>query len=103
MEEQKNRREMETQQPWRSLRFSFRSATIIVCFLNLIAALLLLQGFLSSASTRKFSTPRPDTGMPLSCSLYYFFLQSYCYGFFQMRYDESSVSRNLANRAGFIF
>ncbi|KAL6342869.1 hypothetical protein AAG906_016888 [Vitis piasezkii] len=61
MEEQKNRREMETQQPWRSLRFSFRSATIIVCFLNLIAALLLLQGFLSSASTRKFSTPRPDT------------------------------------------
>ncbi|RVW21749.1 hypothetical protein CK203_112082 [Vitis vinifera] len=65
MEEQKNRREMETQQPWRSLRFSFRSATIIVCFLNLIAALLLLQGFLSSASTRKFSTPRPDTGMPL--------------------------------------
>ncbi|KAA0031943.1 uncharacterized protein E6C27_scaffold134G00220 [Cucumis melo var. makuwa] len=42
---------MEVQQSWR-LRFSFRNATIALCFLNLVAAFLLLQGFLSAASSR---------------------------------------------------
>ncbi|XP_041027961.1 uncharacterized protein LOC121267924 [Juglans microcarpa x Juglans regia] len=32
--------------------FSFRNATIVVCFLNVVAALLLLQNFFSSASSR---------------------------------------------------
>ncbi|XP_062166911.1 uncharacterized protein LOC133873192 [Alnus glutinosa] len=42
---------MEVPQSWR-MRFSFRNATIVVCFLNVVTALLLLQGFLSSASSR---------------------------------------------------
>lgn len=46
---------MEIQQSWR-VRFSFRNATIIVCLLNLVTVLLLLQGFLSSAFSIKFST-----------------------------------------------
>ncbi|VVA37034.1 PREDICTED: unknown [Prunus dulcis] len=47
---------MEGQQSWRP-RLSFRSATIMMCLLNVITALLLLQGFLSSASSRsKLST-----------------------------------------------
>ncbi|KAI4338073.1 hypothetical protein L6164_016426 [Bauhinia variegata] len=47
---------MEVQQWWR-VRFSFRNATILVCFLNIIAAIFLLQGFLASVYTRsKFSS-----------------------------------------------
>ncbi|KAF3964388.1 hypothetical protein ACB098_02G094800 [Castanea mollissima] len=42
---------MEVAQSWR-LKFSFRNATIVVCFLNVLAALLLLQGFLSSSFSR---------------------------------------------------
>ncbi|KAB2625740.1 hypothetical protein D8674_017400 [Pyrus ussuriensis x Pyrus communis] len=42
---------MEGQQSWLP-RLSFRIATIMMCLLNLITALLLLQGFLSSASSR---------------------------------------------------
>ncbi|XP_068327026.1 uncharacterized protein [Pyrus communis] len=42
---------MEGQQSWLP-RLSFRIATITMCLLNLITALLLLQGFLSSASSR---------------------------------------------------
>ncbi|KAM1924086.1 hypothetical protein ACFX15_021912 [Malus domestica] len=41
---------MEGQQTWLP-RLSFRIATIMMCLLNLITALLLLQGFLSSASS----------------------------------------------------
>ncbi|KAK6914178.1 hypothetical protein RJ641_021499 [Dillenia turbinata] len=41
---------METQQSWR-LKLSFRNATIFLCFFNVIAVLLLLQGFLSSYSS----------------------------------------------------
>ncbi|XP_040988974.1 uncharacterized protein LOC121236594 [Juglans microcarpa x Juglans regia] len=47
----KKRRNMEVLQSWR-VRFSFRNATIVVCFLNVVAALLLLQNFFSSASSR---------------------------------------------------
>ncbi|OIW07667.1 hypothetical protein TanjilG_07709 [Lupinus angustifolius] len=47
---------MEGQQWWR-LRFSFRNATMVVCFLNIITAIFLLHAFLSSAYTRsKLST-----------------------------------------------
>ncbi|KAE9617588.1 hypothetical protein Lalb_Chr03g0036931 [Lupinus albus] len=47
---------MEGQQWWR-LRFSFRNATMVVCFLNIITAIFLLQAFLSSVYTRsKLST-----------------------------------------------
>ncbi|KAK4585910.1 hypothetical protein RGQ29_023201 [Quercus rubra] len=42
---------MEVAQSWR-MKFSFRNATIVVCFLNVLAALLLLQGFLSSSFSR---------------------------------------------------
>ncbi|XP_057959198.1 uncharacterized protein LOC131151799 [Malania oleifera] len=50
---------MEIQQSWR-LRFSFRNATIIVCFFNLVAVILLLQGFLSASSNRKFASSQPN-------------------------------------------
>ncbi|XP_059448658.1 uncharacterized protein LOC132179883 [Corylus avellana] len=42
---------MELPQAWR-MRLSFRNATVAVCFLNVVAALLLIQGFISSASSR---------------------------------------------------
>ncbi|KAK9931296.1 hypothetical protein M0R45_018575 [Rubus argutus] len=51
---------MEGQQPWRP-RLSFRSATIMMCLLNVITALLLLQGFLSSASSRSKFSPNSAT------------------------------------------
>ncbi|XP_052206528.1 uncharacterized protein LOC127810936 [Diospyros lotus] len=38
---------------WKMTRFSFRTATIVVCFFNLVTALLLVQAFLSAASIRK--------------------------------------------------
>ncbi|XP_015887741.1 uncharacterized protein LOC107422748 [Ziziphus jujuba] len=38
------------QQAWRP-RLSFKNATILVCLMNLITVLLLLQGFLSSSSS----------------------------------------------------
>ncbi|KAF8394218.1 hypothetical protein HHK36_020425 [Tetracentron sinense] len=50
---------MENQQSLR-LRFSFRNATIIVCFFNLVTVLLLLQGFLSAASNRKLGRNQSD-------------------------------------------
>ncbi|KAJ9182351.1 hypothetical protein P3X46_006355 [Hevea brasiliensis] len=42
---------MEVQQSWR-VRLSFKNATIVLTVLNVITALFLLQGFLSSASSR---------------------------------------------------
>ncbi|KAI3683361.1 hypothetical protein L1987_83864 [Smallanthus sonchifolius] len=39
-------------------RFSFRNATIIVCFFNLITALFLIHGFLSPSNSN-----RPDSGV----------------------------------------
>ncbi|XP_047336676.1 uncharacterized protein LOC124940229 [Impatiens glandulifera] len=42
------------QQQWWKKRFSFKNATIAVCLFNLITAIILLQGFLSAASNRKF-------------------------------------------------
>ncbi|KAJ7979769.1 putative Transmembrane protein [Quillaja saponaria] len=52
---------MEVQQ-WCRSRFSFRNATIVVCLLNVITAILLLQGFLSSATNRnRFSTSQSDS------------------------------------------
>uniref|UniRef100_A0A7N2R6H9 Uncharacterized protein n=1 Tax=Quercus lobata TaxID=97700 RepID=A0A7N2R6H9_QUELO len=53
---------MEVAQSWR-LKFSFRNATIVVCFLNVLAALLLLQGFLSSSFSRsKISASQFNSG-----------------------------------------
>uniref|UniRef100_A0A1D1XDZ7 Actin cytoskeleton-regulatory complex protein END3 n=1 Tax=Anthurium amnicola TaxID=1678845 RepID=A0A1D1XDZ7_9ARAE len=48
-----------SQQAWR-MRFSYRNATIIVCFFNLVAALLLLRGFLAAAPNRRESPGQPD-------------------------------------------
>ncbi|XP_008812739.1 uncharacterized protein LOC103723564 [Phoenix dactylifera] len=42
---------MEGQQA-RKMRISFKNATIVVCFINLIAALLLLQGFVGVSNRR---------------------------------------------------
>ncbi|OAY55478.1 uncharacterized protein LOC110610403 [Manihot esculenta] len=42
---------MEVHQSWR-MRLSFKNATIIITVLNVIAVLFLLQGFLSSSSSR---------------------------------------------------
>ncbi|XVE81953.1 hypothetical protein DITRI_Ditri15bG0107900 [Diplodiscus trichospermus] len=51
---------MEIQQSWR-LRLSFKSATIALNIFNVLAALFLLQWFLSSASSRtKVSSPQPN-------------------------------------------
>ncbi|XP_050374892.1 uncharacterized protein LOC126792528 [Argentina anserina] len=51
---------MEGPQHWRP-RLSFRSATIMMCLLNLFTVLLLLQGFLSSASSRSKSASTAAT------------------------------------------
>ena len=57
---------MEVAQSWR-MKFSFRNATIVVCFLNVLAALLLLQGFLSSSFSRsKISASQFNSGFSLS-------------------------------------
>ncbi|KAL5702477.1 hypothetical protein ACHQM5_027691 [Ranunculus cassubicifolius] len=52
---------METhqQQSWK-LRFSFKNATILVCFFNLITVLLLLHGFFSATSNTKLSQAQLD-------------------------------------------
>ncbi|KAK9137777.1 hypothetical protein Sjap_008371 [Stephania japonica] len=53
--------EINPQQPsWWKLRFSFKNATILVCFFNLITALFLLQAFLSAI---KLSRDQPDAEM----------------------------------------
>ncbi|RDX80951.1 hypothetical protein CR513_38426, partial [Mucuna pruriens] len=53
---------MEVQQWWR-LRFSFRSATMVVCCLNIITAIFLLHAFLTSAYTRnRFSNANANPG-----------------------------------------
>ncbi|KAL9319003.1 hypothetical protein ACSQ67_015520 [Phaseolus vulgaris] len=53
---------MEVQQ-WSRLRFSFRSATMVVCFLNVITVIFLLHNFLTSAYTRnKFSYANSYSG-----------------------------------------
>jgi hypothetical protein len=68
---------MEVPQSWR-MRFSFRNATIVVCFLNVVTALLLLQGFLSSASSRsKISASQYHSGLFLS--LFSLSLSEFCY------------------------
>ncbi|XP_004497817.1 uncharacterized protein [Cicer arietinum] len=52
---------MEIQQ-WLKLRFSFKNATILVCFLNIITAIFLLHGFLTSPYTRnKLSTANSNS------------------------------------------
>ncbi|KAH7521935.1 hypothetical protein FEM48_Zijuj07G0084800 [Ziziphus jujuba var. spinosa] len=60
------------QQAWRP-RLSFKNATILVCLMNLITVLLLLQGFLSSSSSSssrsKFSSSEFNSGSFLSLSL----------------------------------
>ncbi|XP_057459503.1 uncharacterized protein LOC130750095 [Actinidia eriantha] len=52
---------MEILQQWCKMRLSFKNATIVVCFFNLIIVLLLLQGFLSASSNRKFTTNNPNS------------------------------------------
>ncbi|XP_077250903.1 uncharacterized protein LOC143890204 [Tasmannia lanceolata] len=49
---------MENQQPWR-LKLSFKNATILVCFVNIVTFILLLQGFLG-VSNRKNAGTQPD-------------------------------------------
>ncbi|KAG5236428.1 BAR domain-containing protein [Salix suchowensis] len=49
---------MDTQQSWR-VRLSFKNATIFMTLLNTVTALFLIQGFLSSPSTRN-SKLSPD-------------------------------------------
>ncbi|CAL5337344.1 unnamed protein product [Camellia sinensis] len=48
--------EMEILQQWWKMRFSFKNATFIVCFFNLIALLFFLQAFLSASSNRKLAS-----------------------------------------------
>ncbi|KAL6970642.1 hypothetical protein U1Q18_030336, partial [Sarracenia purpurea var. burkii] len=52
---------MEILQQWCKMRFSFRNATIVVCFFNLVTVLLLLQGFLSGFSNRKLAANLPNS------------------------------------------
>ncbi|MQL71319.1 hypothetical protein Taro_003632 [Colocasia esculenta] len=47
------------QQAWR-MRFSYRNATMVVCFFNLVFALLLLRGFLAAAPSRGPGRGQPD-------------------------------------------
>lgn len=55
-------KKMEVQQWWR-MRFSFRNATIFVCFFNVVTAIFLIQGFLASAYNRnKLSTANSNSG-----------------------------------------
>ncbi|KAJ6890365.1 hypothetical protein NC651_024002 [Populus alba x Populus x berolinensis] len=60
---------METLQSWR-VRLSFKNATIFMTLLNTITALFLLQGSLSSSSSRnsKLSPDHSNSGMHLSLS-----------------------------------
>ncbi|KAK2400205.1 hypothetical protein P8452_01501 [Trifolium repens] len=52
---------MEVQQWWK-LRFSFKSATIVVCFINIITVIFLLHGFFTSPYNRnKFSTANSNS------------------------------------------
>ncbi|KAI9094789.1 hypothetical protein K1719_026595 [Acacia pycnantha] len=53
---------MEVQQWWR-MKFSFRNATILVCFFNVVVALFLIQGFIASTYTRnKPSSTHSNSG-----------------------------------------
>ena len=66
---------MEVAQSWR-LKFSFRNATIVVCLLNVLTALLLLQGFLSSYSSRnKITVSQFNSGLSLSLSIFVILLE----------------------------
>ena len=68
-EKKKIKIKMELPQAWR-MRLSFRNATVMVCFLNVVTALLLLQGFISSASSRsKISASQFNSGLSVSVSL----------------------------------
>ncbi|KAK2454014.1 dimethylallyl, adenosine tRNA methylthiotransferase [Trifolium repens] len=52
---------MEVQQWWK-LRFSFKSATIVVCFINIITVIFLLHGFFISPYNRnKFSSSNSNS------------------------------------------
>ncbi|CAL9112321.1 hypothetical protein MUK42_01411 [Musa troglodytarum] len=50
---------MESQQGWK-MRFSFKNATILVCFLNLVAVLLLLHGFFAAPRRRAAAGHQTD-------------------------------------------
>ncbi|KAA8548894.1 hypothetical protein F0562_000578 [Nyssa sinensis] len=52
---------MESIQQWWRARLSFRNATIVVCFFNLITVLFLLQSFFFASSNRKFATNQPNS------------------------------------------
>ncbi|PIA36207.1 hypothetical protein AQUCO_03400254v1 [Aquilegia coerulea] len=51
---------MENQQSWKLL-LSFKNATMIVCFFNLITVLFLLQGYYSSLSNNKLPRYQTDS------------------------------------------
>ncbi|KAH0461231.1 hypothetical protein IEQ34_008806 [Dendrobium chrysotoxum] len=46
--------------PWWRMRFSYRNATIVVCFLNVVAATFLLRGFFSFADKRIARANQPN-------------------------------------------
>ncbi|KAF9611184.1 hypothetical protein IFM89_027498 [Coptis chinensis] len=54
---------METhqQQSWK-LKLSYKNATMLVCFLNLVTVLILLQGFFSGVSSKRLSRNQPAAG-----------------------------------------
>lgn len=58
----------------------------MMCLLNVITALLLLQGFLSSASSRsKLSTSHLNSGLVLSLSVLFFVCREGALMFLQMK------------------
>ncbi|ONK79523.1 uncharacterized protein A4U43_C01F7220 [Asparagus officinalis] len=50
---------MEVPQSWKS-KLSYKNATILVCFLNLVAALILLHGFFSGSDRRSAQFSQSD-------------------------------------------
>ncbi|KAG5236419.1 BAR domain-containing protein [Salix suchowensis] len=83
---------MDTQQSWR-VRLSFKNATIFMTLLNTVTALFLIQGFLSSPSTRnsKLSPDHSNSGMHLSI---YLSLEILIY--FKLSYIKESEEMRLA-------
>ncbi|KAG6530209.1 hypothetical protein ZIOFF_012432 [Zingiber officinale] len=59
---------MESQMYWKA-RLSFKNATIVVCFLNFIAFLLLMQGFFASPKRGADGGHQMDPDPPLVCKM----------------------------------
>ncbi|OWM91115.1 uncharacterized protein LOC116209664 [Punica granatum] len=55
---------MEMQPPlWRRMRFTFRNATMVICSLNLVTALILLHGFFNSYSRSAVAGTQPNSAI----------------------------------------